>query len=91
MRGEVYSVRLVVQEQESGFVGKWIDDDGQESSSFPLVLPMDEDDAAELRWYREVVDYLSSAEIRSSRLEGEGVMGTGICRWARRELKSKLR
>src|SRR2546423_1849989 len=48
-----YEIRLVVTHDDAGYTARWIEPDGQESESFPLSLPLDDDATAELRWYLE--------------------------------------
>jgi tetratricopeptide (TPR) repeat protein len=50
---ESYEIRLIINHTETGYAAKWIDSGGQESDSFPLTLPLDKDDAEQLRWYLE--------------------------------------
>jgi tetratricopeptide (TPR) repeat protein len=50
---DVYPVRLVVNRQDGGYRARWVEEDGQESESFNLDLPLKEEDAADLRWYLE--------------------------------------
>ena len=35
-----YQIRLVVNRNGEGYLARWIERDGQESESFPLVLPL---------------------------------------------------
>ncbi len=53
---EPYRIRLVVQRTADAFKARWIEPDGQESDSFPLALPLDEDAREDLHWYFE--DYV---------------------------------
>ena len=50
---ETYEIRLIINRTETGYTAKWIDSGGQESEPFPLTLPLDKDDAEQLRWYLE--------------------------------------
>ena len=46
-------IRLIIHKQDDLYTAKWIEEGGQESQPFPLVLPMSGDDMDELRWYLE--------------------------------------
>ena len=50
---ETYEIRLVIERKGKSLKAKWIDSGGQESKSFSLTLPLDKDDADQLRWYLE--------------------------------------
>ena len=50
---DLYQIRLVVDRAGEGYTARWINSGGPESEAFPLVLPLTEEDAAELRWYLE--------------------------------------
>lgn len=50
---ETYEIRLIINHTETGYTAKWIDSGGQESDFFPLTLPLDKEDAEQLRWYLE--------------------------------------
>ena len=48
-----YEIRLVINRNEKECTAKWVDHGGQESNSFPLTLPLGQEDADDLRWYLE--------------------------------------
>ncbi len=53
MQPETYHVRLTVHLQDGAYKARWIEPEGQESKTFPLDLPLDEEDKSDLRWYLE--------------------------------------
>ena len=46
-------IRLFINCQDKAYTAYWIDAGGQPSQPFPLLLPLNGDDMAELRWYLE--------------------------------------
>ena len=46
-------IRLFINRQDEAYTAYWIDAGGQPSQPFPLLLPLNGDDMAELRWYLE--------------------------------------
>ena len=50
----MHEIRLIVNRAEDdAYSAEWVESDGQRSESFPLNLPLDADDAEDLRWYLE--------------------------------------
>ena len=70
---EIYVLRLIIEnngsEKNDTYTARWVETDGQESRSFPLALPLTDDDMAELRWYLETYMQLPGAGDRK-RAEG---------------------
>ncbi len=71
MQPETYQVRLVVHSQDDRYHARWIEPDGQESNTFPLHLPLDEDDQSDLRWYLEqYANFVGAGDrVRAAELE----------------------
>jgi len=50
-------IRLIInrpkERADSAYTAKWIEEGGQESDPFPLILPLTGEQIDELRWYLE--------------------------------------
>ena len=66
-----YRLRLVVT-KKTEFQASWIDPDGQPSESFPLELPLSENNTSDLRWYLETYHQFPGAgdHVRAKEIEG---------------------
>ncbi len=45
--------RLVINQEDDHYTGRWIETDGRESGSFVVTLPLSEEDMTEPRWCLE--------------------------------------
>lgn len=68
-----YEIRLIVHPQAEGYQAVWTSPQGQISEAFPLTLPLQPDDMAELRWYLETYIQFPGAgdRARAQRLEAQ--------------------
>ncbi len=68
---ERYDLRLVIHRDGDGFHARWTGPDGQESETFPLLLPLSRDDTADLRWYLETYPQFPGAgdHVRAGELQ----------------------
>ncbi|MFO1428853.1 MAG: tetratricopeptide repeat protein [Candidatus Competibacteraceae bacterium] len=66
-----YEIRLIVHPQADGHRAAWTSLQGQLSEEFPLTLPLQPEDMAELRWYLETYIQFPGAgdRARAQRLE----------------------
>ncbi len=66
-----YEIRLIVHPQADGYRAVWTSPQGQISEEFPLTLPLQPEDMAELRWYLETYIQFPGAgdRARAQRLE----------------------
>ena len=67
---EIYTLRLIVNKSDDAYSARWVETHGQASDSFPLVLPLTNEDMEELRWYLEIYMQLPGA---GDRKRAEGV------------------
>ncbi len=71
MQPETYHVRLTVHAHDDAYKARWIEPDGQESRTFPLDLPLDDNDQSDLRWYlEEYANFVGAGDrVRAAKLE----------------------
>ena len=57
----MYETRLLITPTADGYTAQWTEPGGQPTEPFPLHLPIDQEDADELRWYLETYFQLPGA------------------------------
>jgi tetratricopeptide (TPR) repeat protein len=63
-----YQARLIIRRNGDNLSASWLDGEGQESLPFPLALPLNRDDARDLRWYlEEFVQFHGTGDLARAR------------------------